>query len=526
MPPQPPIGYLNNRILCLYNQFPRDYVSIAEMTALLPNIAQMDFNAVWINPIQGISLLEHEVRWLDGMHHGSLYAMRDHSSGAFCINGNEADLREYTRVAREDYHLTPLFDLVLNHIAEDSPLCLEYPDWFRSSNFGPKFQYNSRHRADIVNFWKGYIDRYILDYGFMGVRVDATKWIPSDVQREIYEHIQMRCREKHNGINPVIFAELLLTPDEVKAGDLERKSVEYRKLGISHTCISHVTGNAYCDLSTIRIDRGSFENRYLHNMGTQSQIGAVVGYTGSHDQRTLFGRVIEEKAKQLNLFHPDNNFNQVTQNVLDHPSAQELESLMKKKIALVSFMSNGGWYILGGDEFGNPGMQDEFISDWRKCTKLVFASHDTTHSFVHNSHHNHDLRNFISNVNSALRLLPEPEIGDWMEYIEMKHQPNLLVIIRHSEMTHITDRSQLLFVNISNERMLLHAGSIAYIQQSRRYTNEEQQCPLLGIQQPILLGDIEIGDNVHLNNPIIRNEKPFHPAPTSTGTPPVPTQHP
>ena len=519
---QSSVGFCENRILRLYNQFPRDYFHINEMREQLQAIAQMGFNAVWINPIQATGYVEFNVPWLQGNQHGSLYAMHDPQSNAFCIEGTEENLRQYAQTARQ-HDITPLFDLVLNHVAADSPLCGHHPTWFQqgiSHHFRDCRAFNYRSptdtaRGEIIAFWQAYIDRYIRDYGFMGVRVDAGKHIPADVQQEIYVYIRQACLETHH-VNPVIFVELLLNRAEYEARLLEQLRDEYQSIGISHIYISHVTGNAYWDLSTTWFDKDAFEDSYLHNMGIQSQIGGVVGCVGSHDTRTLFGRIIEEKARQLNLFRHGMSFDQAYHHILTHHN-QELELLMKKKIALTAFMSNGGWYLLGGDEFGNSGMHGPNIRDNRKCTKLVFASHDTANSFVHHGNHTYDLRDFIFNINLALGYLPQPQAGDWVEYVPMQHQPNLLVIVRHSGETCNVVTSQLLLVNVSNANIVLHAGSIEYIQKNRGH--HQHECPLLAIAQPIVLGDIDI--SILLNNPVVLNQTSFH-QPAPLGTPPAP----
>ncbi|OGT45890.1 MAG: hypothetical protein A3E83_02255 [Gammaproteobacteria bacterium RIFCSPHIGHO2_12_FULL_41_20] len=42
----------NNAILRCYNMFPTQFGRIDNMTAYLPQLREMGFNAVWINPIQ------------------------------------------------------------------------------------------------------------------------------------------------------------------------------------------------------------------------------------------------------------------------------------------------------------------------------------------------------------------------------------------------------------------------------------------------------------------------------------------
>jgi len=291
------------RFLLLYNQFPYDYRNIGEMTRDLSRISSMGFNAVWINPIQKTEIGAHPVNWLKGKHTGSLYAMHDPDriDEAFRVSEREEDntatLQLYTHTACEHY-LTPIFDLVLNQVALDCVLCKVHPDWFKPSvHFGKgclDFNYdNGDIEAEIITFWKGYIDKYILIYGFMGVRVDAVKHVPIRVQRVLYEHIWQRCDEKYK-VAPIIFAELLLSPDE--CGMLDSLIAELRDARVTH--ITHVTNTAYWDVT--RREQRRIPG-FLDDMGKKSQIAPTVGFAASHDTLTLYGSLIESLARQETL---------------------------------------------------------------------------------------------------------------------------------------------------------------------------------------------------------------------------------
>ena len=141
--------------LRLYNQFPRNYANIGVMTKQLAEIAAMGFNAVWVNPLYetgeskkklcGLNNKnKHILSLSDSTQSGSLYAMKDNSlinssfSEYLNLSADERkpldieSLKKYTAEAA-NHGLTPIFDLVLKHVAIDSPL-VAHPDtahWFK-----------------------------------------------------------------------------------------------------------------------------------------------------------------------------------------------------------------------------------------------------------------------------------------------------------------------------------------------------------------------------------------------------------
>lgn len=228
----PPIAPPSNGILKLYNQFPRRYTGgLLEMIADLPRIAKIGFNAVWLNPIQ----IPGEAYKKDGISKGSLYAMADDElfNDQFFPGINDHQQRvklvqEYTCTART-LGLIPLFDLVLNHVAKDSPLSEKFQKYLKTAENKPikgfskakskekewedviPFNYETEENREYIinNLWKSFIDKYIQQYGFAGVRVDAITSINTELQNAVFNLLKEKT-------DPVILGELMTGNPEKK----------------------------------------------------------------------------------------------------------------------------------------------------------------------------------------------------------------------------------------------------------------------------------------------------------------------
>lgn len=500
------------RVLLLYNQFPYDYRNIGEMAEDLSRIASMGFNAVWINPIQKTETEMHSVSWLVGDYTGSLYAMNDPDriDEAFRVSPDEEEntraLRAYTDCARAN-HLVPIFDLVLNQVAHNSVLFKRHPHWFRPSmHFGPgclDFNYdNGVIEAEIMTFWKGYIDKYIGIYGFMGVRVDAVKHVPARVQCILYEHIRQRCREKHGReVEPIIFAELLLSPTEAKKGRLTRVIKELQDLGVTH--ITHIINTAYWDVA---LDSDMDKTRrFFHDMGTRSLLAPTVGFAGSHDEKTLYGHVLRgyvsslmpSSAEEEGMSGEDRVHNIMRSYLYGNygPAREILEVRMKKSLARVAFGSNGGWYLQSGDEFGAPGVCDEhlFVRGMDRlpdhgCRKLVFRVDDRFRVRELSQRHwdgVYDLTTFVRLINKVYRDYLS-EVSHWVELLEVASIPSIIGFVRHPR-EGFEGEAKLILVNIMERREELDLGM------TKRLIGES------GLQAPtksFLLGRLTDGDSL------------------------------
>ncbi|CDZ76572.1 hypothetical protein BN59_00846 [Legionella massiliensis] len=228
----PDLTYPTNGSLRLYNMFPyrnyKDGIGIDGMTAYLPEVAAMGFNAVWINPIQQAGTLarDNPEPGNNNKVSGSLYAMSsDEEFNPLIFPGCtkeqcEDKLRNWTRQARL-CGLFPLFDLVLNHVGlnnstdpvsplfaklNDAHLLLPSTDkrWPDVQGIDYYKEGAKNHGVEATDedlddekidavfklLWEPLITKYIVEYGFMGIRADALTHVPPKVQARAYALVQ------------------------------------------------------------------------------------------------------------------------------------------------------------------------------------------------------------------------------------------------------------------------------------------------------------------------------------------------
>ncbi|OGT45891.1 MAG: hypothetical protein A3E83_02260 [Gammaproteobacteria bacterium RIFCSPHIGHO2_12_FULL_41_20] len=401
-----------NGIMCCYNMFPTQFGSIANMTAYLPMVGAMGFNVVWVNPLQDATHVAMEKRdkklgvRAGNTVIGSMYAMRNPSqisayfsdaphspSGELLVSPEVAQqidtraLQQFTQAAR-DNKLVPIFDLVLNHLAADAPLCRERPHWF-AKGVHPDFQdarafnYEDEvvRREIIEHLWKPYIRQYIQIYGFGGVRVDAVGYIHPEVRREIYQYLY-DLAEELNIPKPVILDEVLFS------GDTQKMSANLRLPG--NIGPTHITTGAYYArrewhgglpgwVNAEAADKASVVFQTQEGEIREHVKGGCINFSGNHDHNSLAMTVLHEMAEerlqqherlhhlaeQLNAKYRSDegresiflySFVQDMEQAIanhDHATIHDFERRMREKIAMGALTSSGGWYALAGDETGD-----------------------------------------------------------------------------------------------------------------------------------------------------------------------------
>jgi starch synthase (maltosyl-transferring) len=177
----------------LYNLYPRLFGSMSRWHEHLDRIADMGFNAIWVNSFHypGFS--------------GSLYSPKDY----FKFNPLFIDdkspkspveqLREFIAACHEKNQLF-IMDLVINHTAIDCPLIQEHPDWYKHDKDGnivnPGAMHdgewhawgdlaevdnlNSVDRKNLWGFWWKMMSHY-LDLGVDGFRCDMAYQVPGEL---------------------------------------------------------------------------------------------------------------------------------------------------------------------------------------------------------------------------------------------------------------------------------------------------------------------------------------------------------
>lgn len=167
--------------ILIYNQFPLVWnMNFNAMAEYLPTIAGMGFNVVWVNPFfkstnNGFLAVDEgkgthtEVRnSLYEMYDPSLIWSIDNPRSTGNPSGDEetkdkinAIVKNYTDRAKTN-GLTPIFDLVLNHAAPDSPLVrgefshfqllhINTARWFNDlGRWGKGFDYTSAEKREEI----------------------------------------------------------------------------------------------------------------------------------------------------------------------------------------------------------------------------------------------------------------------------------------------------------------------------------------------------------------------------------------
>jgi hypothetical protein len=456
----PELNSSENRRLCIYNMFPRRYDSILQMIAHLPKIKEYGFNFVWLNPIHPAT---------KETYHGdartqSFYAMVDYDHySEFLPDASDDKIIEFTTAAKK-LGLTPMFDLVLGHIGKGASIIGRHPEFFKlndSSNYSDVvgFDYGTNDLFDQIfeTFWRPFINKYI-KLGFTGVRVDQAKpnKLPPYAQKKIYDYIK-----NSSSISCVIFAEVLF--DRLKVSDVSNK--------LRSTGITHITNSLYWAPCDSNWNKGDAQ---LHEIGQKTLAcggnGGTIGFAGFHDGLTVACKVHENfaysalglsnitaKAKrelkaQLKLGGAGENDinNLVNDNYLYQNISRQCEKifasfddtakenhcrLIKQKLAMVALVSDGGWYLMSGDEYGCTSHCSVFQENY-------FGGTDLDKRWGGE----YDFTMFIQFLNKIiLSKLPVVQPGEWCELFFLEKLRDVFIIFKH-------------FKNFPTQAFLLNIG--------------------------------------------------------------------
>lgn len=399
---------MNKPKLKLYNQFPPAYKNLNVMENQLEIIKFMGFNAVWVNPLFRVGTKKKKKvtkgqlynQCPESENYGSLYAttvtIKNFDDDDF-INplflselegiAHKDIIMNYTTKAKQQ-GLEVLFDLVLNHVAADSPLVNDHKAWFKDYTSGDLkgqlkihgvneqgiveknncwddvalFNYDKENIEDIFkNYWEPFLDK-MLKLGFTGIRVDAAGLVNSTILEKCLKYWQqIQSKPSMPTKVPIVFAESLNPPErEVE----EIKTLEKQKL------ITHITNPLYWvptvyggsadkkqqDPYTPFNSADDWANRI---MGAKRPITrnneskdhpyqrGTVGFVSSHDEEP-WCKVISENIHTQN---PNIDINKG----------------LKEKIALIAFASDGGWYMMSGDERKNTKRMSVFSNERENC---------------------------------------------------------------------------------------------------------------------------------------------------------------
>lgn len=185
----------------IYNLYPRLYRQIDDWYAVADRAAEMQFNAIYLNPFFATGKSD------------SVYSIRDY------YNFDERIFGDYTRKKSVEklkaflchcrqLGLHPILDLVVNHTAIDSPLVRQCPQWYRWEATGeiskPCFMENAvlkrwqdcawldYTRDEGLADWVIELCCYYLDMGFQGFRCDVAGYVPAFAWQKIIAGVRQQ----------------------------------------------------------------------------------------------------------------------------------------------------------------------------------------------------------------------------------------------------------------------------------------------------------------------------------------------
>lgn len=485
-----------NGILRLYNMFPRNYANIDAMTADLPRIRAMGFSHVWLNPLHEPTGVEKK-KWPEGTPNGlkgSLYSMRD----PYMINpdfsvvpeGERADmtreeiwekdkaaLKRFTAKATE-LGMVPMFDLVLSHIAPDSPIVdgthpqfrdVDTKPWFarypngqpkrhgldQEGNILPGIQYPDKEvwddvvmleyddpkvRQEIIDhLWKPFVEEY-LDMGFTGIRVDSVANNHSVVMEQTLEHFRSLFAQRYGG-EPTVLGESLGGTIEAQ-GKIRGQATH---LYNSAYWVPNLTGpNISADKRSAKEMWAQDSNWYQQEKGQKQDIifngrdgqpiagrkGGTVGYAGSHDELPW----IYHFPQSLPPIEPL-TLDEVMFKAHDHNFPLDRDAAvrgLREKTAMAALTSDGGWFMTSFDDKADTTLRS------------VFDKHQEGESLA-------DLRDFVTDINTILQQQPQNAFGSWSKRFFLDGRDELVIVERHTGFGH-SGPANLIVMNADHTR--------------------------------------------------------------------------
>ena len=361
----------------IYNICANCYPSFGKVAEDFTRIKAMGFDTIWFLPILEPGLdtaVKRKIEggdpseefWMRGSLYAATYKSYEVAKGEKCyyllnlsdpktpfssmVDGvaknNEAiDQVQKMILTAKDAKLTPIFDLVMNHVSIDSPLrhgdmakfFCEKPH--KKFNDVVGFNYDTLSQEIFEKLWEPVIDWFINTLGFEGVRIDALAWVHPNILDLAIKSIETKF--KYKGIKkPIIFGELygeMFGASSILESPSVKHLIKKRRAG-NPLPFSHFmnTANEFNPLSIPFCDDKGFPVAFSKEVVIKRRLlpetaGGTIGAPGTHDRLSL-----KAKCEAVN----------------NSTSITEIIRMMKEKILEAVIGSDGGWFLMGGDEFG------------------------------------------------------------------------------------------------------------------------------------------------------------------------------
>jgi len=174
---------LNYRNLVLYELFVRNqgpHGSFSDVAADLPRIRDMGVDIVWLMPVHPIGFVNRGGKW------GSPYGILDYTA----INSEFGSKSDFYMLISQAHKLglKVMMDIVFNHIAKDSLLVIEHPEWFHHDE-QDKIKSRVPEWPEVYDFRfpNDSLETYLVEvlqgwaaFGIDGFRCDVASFMPQD----------------------------------------------------------------------------------------------------------------------------------------------------------------------------------------------------------------------------------------------------------------------------------------------------------------------------------------------------------
>lgn len=346
-----------------------------------------------------------------------------------CIRQLDGEaIKAFTTQAKQ-LGITPIFDLVFNHLSVDAPYIKDNSALFnfedRTFSDTTAFFYSkllvskysgglsAQEREEIVKripmiietFWKPYIQTYINEFGFCGARVDCVAKIPHELREPVYQLIREGVAKQADPMTVVIIEEALFS-------DVAPKEFVEKVKGANAT---HSIGSVY---NRKRLWHGGLEDDYSNeDFYKKSMVQhGVVNFTGNHDHYSCAMTVCRELAFErlqsnkelyasfLAQIHDKEAANhKVSQALHEHIKSLYIHYYVRQIIAELEdpdryndtvirfgkayrdkvltnvFSGSGGYYMLAGDEFASFNQPSVFLraNGEKVCPEKYLAIFDS-----------------------------------------------------------------------------------------------------------------------------------------------------
>ncbi len=262
----------------IYEVFARAWGGFEEVKKDLPRISSMGINTIWFMPIHPTGVVNRKGTL------GSPYAIKDYRIVDEALGGERA-FKQVVKSAHEN-GMKVLMDVVFNHMATDSVLTKEHPEWFLHDENGPTrkvaewtdvvdFDFSNydlvKYLIDTLKFW-------VAEYDIDGFRCDVASLIPISFWN--------RARAELSEMKKLLWVSESKEPYMYQAFDLTY------------------------DYDTYDILRAHFDKRaslidYANHLRYQKKAfngNVKLRFLENHDQQRIASRVPREKLKAWTAF--------------------------------------------------------------------------------------------------------------------------------------------------------------------------------------------------------------------------------